>query len=101
MERRRTLDLQLEAVSDALTAAQEEQDPHRQDELLAVIYRAWVAYLRAHRALLEEEERQRRHLRLVPAAPPSPPVAGPETTGRLIRLSRSATPARIAHRLCR
>lgn len=53
------LDLQLEAISDALAAAREEPSPERRGELLTVVERAFVAYREEHQAAMEERPRLR------------------------------------------
>lgn len=49
-KRFRDLDLQLEAISDALAMARGQTDPERRAELLDVVERAFEAYREAHRA---------------------------------------------------
>jgi len=64
MDRRRQitrLDLQLEAISEALAMARQEPSPERQAELLKVVERAFHAYHQEHQTLLA-----RPRLRLLP-----------------------------------
>lgn len=47
------LDLQLQAIADALAVAQEDPDPDSRAEKLLIVERAFTAFHREHRAVLE------------------------------------------------
>jgi hypothetical protein len=53
------LDLQLEAISDALAMARQEPSPQRRTALLAAVEGAFAAYHEEHKATVEERPRFR------------------------------------------